>query len=386
MEILILRQSFGKFLKLSIYPIIILGLLIGFTNCTPEFKIENPYDNVDWDNFGRFKAELHAHSTWSDGYYSPHVVVDRYHELGYDILAFAEHGRVNYPWQEFTTREVSGRTYRRLEEGQLDGIRYEDSFVYEDRDPDSLGMLAIQANEVSHHHHMGSYFSDHADGRTASVAESLEAIAEKNGVAVLFHPGNLTRENQSIDWYVDHFQRYDHLIGMEAYNNGFRNNPRNLNKWDSTLIRLMPDRPVWGFSNDDFHGGIMGRNWNVFLLPELSLEEFRKAMENGMFYFVYAPEGHDGPPPPEINSIEVNSRRGTIYIDASDYQYIEWISDNAVVYVGDKINLFDLPEVGSYVRANIYQSKHYQYHPPARYQQSDIGAVTVTQPFGIWKK
>ncbi len=73
---------------------------------------------------------------------------------------------------------------------------------------------------------------------------------------------------------------------MEAYNNGWQHNPGNLHKWDSSLIHLMPDRPVWGFSNDDFHGaspwynGMAVRAWNVFFLPELSVELVRKGMEN----------------------------------------------------------------------------------------------------------
>ena len=348
------------------------GLFIVLAGCKPELIIDNPYETVNWTGYGRYKADLHAHTTRSDGYFSPQVVVDRYHELGYDILAIADHNMVTYPWQEFSSFEVSARTYRRLDEGQLNDIPREYSFVYEDRDPEALGMLAIQANEISQHHHMGSYFNDHPGGALRNESETLEAIGAKDGLAVLFHPGRHPQENEPVEWYVDLFRRYDHLIGMEAYNNGWHHNPGNLHKWDSSLIHLMPERPVWGFSNDDFHGGIMGRTWNVFLLPELSVEQVRHGMENGLFYFVYAPLGHDGPPPPEIKSITSDSKRGIIQIEASGHKYIEWISDGNVVYIGDSINLKKVPGIGSYVRANIYQSKY--------------GSLAATQPFGIRRR
>ncbi len=257
-------------------------------------------------------------------------------------------------------------------------------FIYENRNPDSLGMIAVQGNEISHNHHINSFFCDHEDlDSILTESETLEAIAAKNGLAVLNHPGDYDgsrpiRPFYPVEWYIDMFQRYDHLIGMEAYCNGLSQQPANINKWDSTLIRLMPDRPVWGFSNEDYHGDyrpsgevrhIIGRNGNIFLLPELSIEEVRSAMENGVFFIFHAPEGNNGPPPPEINSIEVNSRKGAIYINASNYEYIEWISDGVVVHRGDKVILSDLPEIGRYIRAVLHES--------------DNGTLTGTQPFGI---
>jgi len=355
--------------------------MVLFAGCKLDLVIENPYEEIDWAAFGRYKADLHAHTTHSDGYYSPHVVVDRYYELGYRILAIADHNRVSYPWQEFSSLEVSERTYRRLDDGQLDDIPHEDSFVYEDRDPESLGMIAISGNEVSQHHHMGSLFNAHEDRNRelGTVSETLEAIAEKGGLGILYHPGSYngthgSRPYYPIDWYVEIFQRNDHLVGMEAYNNGWQHNPGNLHRWDSTLTRVMPDRPVWGFANDDFHGGTMGHSWNVFLLPELTKEEVRKGIENGLSYFIYAPEAHDGPPAPEIHSITVDQENATIYIDASGYHYIEWISNGKSIHFGEYIHLHDFPGIDTYVRANIYQSQ---------YASDQFRAVTMTQPFGI---
>ena len=366
--------------------LVIAVISIVSSNCKPEFVIDNPYDKVDWKGYGRFKADLHIHTSRSDGHFSPHIVVDRFHDLGFSILAIADHGVVTYPWQEFSTLKPSNRTFR-IREREMYYLPDEKIFNYENRDPDSLGMVAIQGNEVSHHHHIGSYFCDHQDlDSILTESETIEAIAAKNGLAVLFHPGaydgsRRTRPFYPVEWYVNMFQRHDHLIGMEAFCTGLSQQPANINKWDSTLIRLMPDRPVWGFSNEDYHGDyrpggevrhIMGRNGNIFLLPELSIEKVRSAMENGVFFIFHAPEGPDGPSPPVINSIKVNSRKGTIDINASNYEYIEWISDGIIVHIGDQVCLSDLPNIGNYIRAVIYESEN--------------GALTGTQPFGIQGK
>ena len=357
---------------MPVWPIFLISILLsGSTGCKPDVTIDNPYAEVNWRDWGRHKADLHAHTSRSDGNFSPNIIVDRYRELGYDILAIADHNLITYPWQEFSTFTPSARAFRLLDEGGPGDLSREEVVLYENRDPEALGMLAIQANEVSQHHHLGSYFSDHPGGTLATVEETLEDIASRNGLAILFHIGlyNGTYPNwpyHPIEWYVDLYQKYDHLIGAENLL------MHTFERWDSILIRLMPDRPVWGFCDDDYHRGIMGRRWNVFLLPELSTASVRHAMENGLLYFVHAPEGHDGPSPPAIESIKVNSGRGTINIDATGHEFIEWVSDNKVVHRGDHFNINDFPEVKGYVRAVLWESEN--------------GPLTGTQPFGIRRR
>jgi predicted metal-dependent phosphoesterase TrpH len=36
-------------------------------------------------------AELHAHTTWSDGQFSPAGLIDRYGRAGFDVLAITVH-------------------------------------------------------------------------------------------------------------------------------------------------------------------------------------------------------------------------------------------------------------------------------------------------------
>jgi hypothetical protein len=72
----------------SSLPVIVLTLLtIGFFGCQPKWNIQNPYAEVDWANHQRYKANFHTHTTRSDGRMNPQTVVDKYHALGYEILA-----------------------------------------------------------------------------------------------------------------------------------------------------------------------------------------------------------------------------------------------------------------------------------------------------------
>ncbi len=347
--------------------VLLASLIILFVaGCAPRWDIDNPYESVDWTNHNQYKGNLHTHTTHSDGRMNPHQVVDTYHELGYDFLAITDHNQVTYPWTQFSDLEPSNGSINRMESAPE---QMPENLIFEDRDPRALGMIDIQGNELSRHHHTGSFFNDH-NGTTTEV-ESLEAVAAKNGIAMLYHPGRYQRRDPghyNLEWYLDLYENYDHLIGMEVYNQGDRY-PQDRMIWDSVLTVLMPDRPVWGYSNDDMHHlSRLGQNWTVMILPELTHESVRNGMENGLSYFVYAPQGHDGPQPPVIQSIEVNNRRGTIDITASNYDSVTWISEGNIVHTGNTVNLNELEATGNYIRAKLYGP-------------GDI--VVGTQPFGI---
>ena len=334
--------------------------------CAPEWEIDNPYESVDWSGHSRYKANLHTHTTNSDGRMNPQTVVDIYNELGYAILAITDHNAVTYPWTRFSVIEPSTTSLNRMETAPE---TMPENLIFEDRDPVALGMIDIQANELSRHHHIGSFFNDH--NGTTTEPESLEATTAKDGLTMLYHPGRYQDRDPkqfNLAWYLDLYGRFDHLIGMEVYNQGDRY-PGDRRLWDSVLTVTMPDRPVWGYSNDDMHSlPHVGRNWNVFILPDLSHDRVRHGMENGHSYFVYAPQGHNGPSPPVIESIRVNRRKGTIEINATGYNSVHWISNGNIVHTGSTVNLNDIEDSGSYIRAKLF---------------GEGETLTGTQPFGL---
>ena len=43
-------------------------------------------ENVNW-----YRANMHCHTTVSDGYYSPEQIKEKYKEMGYSIVAYTDH-------------------------------------------------------------------------------------------------------------------------------------------------------------------------------------------------------------------------------------------------------------------------------------------------------
>ncbi len=343
------NRRFSRFFTVA--TILCAALLAGCAGSNPQWRIQNPYESVDWSTHQQYKANFHTHTTMSDGRERPEQVIDRYSALGYSILALTDHDTIGpggdrrHPAKEKTTWPW-------------------DAYG---RDPEKVGMVAVEGNEISRVHHLGSYFNDYGDADVGSETVAVEEIGRRGGLAVLFHPG---RYKRSVGWYVDMFRNYPHLVGIEIYNQGDRH-PGDRRTWDAILMAVAAERPVWGFSNDDMHDpdSQLGRNWNVLVLPELSSEWVRRAMEEGIFFYVFAPQGHDGAPPPVIESVTVDSRKGIISIQASGHERIQWISAGTMVHQGDSVDLSNTSGIEGYIRAVIYAAEG--------------GSLVGTQPFSL---
>lgn len=340
-------QNFRRLAPAIIAALMLAALLAGCAQQPTErgVIISNPYETVNWETTGRFKANFHTHTTGSDGRITPHDVVDRYRAQGHSILAITDHSRVTWPWTAFSALEPSSLSRNTFETGDLESA----DLNYQDRDPAALGMLAVQGNELSSHNHIGSFFTDH--NGTPTEEASLEAIGRKGGMAMINHPG---RYDRPLEFYIDLYRRFPHLFGLEIFNQGNRY-PGDRQKWDQILMRLLPERIVWGYSNDDMHySSHLGRNWSIMFMPELSEQALRTAFANGTSYFVYSPHRQQPPLPPVINTINVDHNRGIISIDADNYESIEWISDGRIIHHGSHLKLADHNrQLGRYVRAML---------------------------------
>lgn len=309
------------------------------------FIVSHPYSGIDWENYERHKASLHVHTRMSDGEADPEDVIDQYHALGYTVLSITDHDTIGaasttWPWTAYG------------------------------RDPASLGMVAIEGNEISRPHHIGSYYNDYGDADESSAERAIAEIGRRNGLAILLHPG---RYSYPISWYVDLYRNHSHLIGLEIFNQGDRY-PNDRETWDAVLTAIIDERYVWGFSNDDMHrtDSELGYNWNVLLMPELTDQHVRESLIKGAFFFVYSPHGHRGPPPPEVRSIAIDAASGIISIDVIGHERIDWISEGVSIHAGDRFHLSEFPSVGRYVRALIHAA--------------DSDAVVGTQPFHLQRR
>jgi hypothetical protein len=350
----------------------ILIVISGFTvlaGCQTTLQIQSPYCSVEWAKYGQYKANLHTHTMVSDGWMNPQTVVEKYRERDYRILSITDHRSVTYPWQEFSKFAISGKTDQRIKyeilKPQEDKPINRSDVEFKDVNPSDVGMIDIQGSELwFRKHELNCFFNNYSGPDSEGF---LDTIAAKGGIAVLNHPG---RYKLPALWYIDLYKHYNQLVGIEVFNCGNRY-PNDRQLWDSILTVMAPSRPVWGFSNDDMHSlRDFGRNWNVFLLPELNKQEVRQAMENGTFYFVYAPDGHNDSKAPVIESIKVNQRKGKIEINASGNDSIVWIAGGKKIMRGNQFVLKKSKGDISYVRAELYGV-------------DDI--IVCTQPFFIEK-
>ncbi len=307
-----------------------------------RFVIVHPYSDIDWQRYAQHKANLHTHTQMSDGDSMPDVVIDRYRSLGYTILSLTDHDTMGpesptWPWTDYG------------------------------RNPQSLGMIAIQGNEISRPHHIGSYYNDYGDASETSADRAIAEIGRRNGLAVLFHPG---RYNYPVSWYVDLYRKHGHLIGLEVYNQIDRY-PGDRATWDAILTVIAHKRPVWAFANDDMHriNRHLGYSWNVMLVPELTDAHVREAMGYGRFFFVHSPHGHDGPPPPAVSSVVADEAKGMISVAATGHERVDWISEGTIIHTGESLDLRNFPSVDRYIRAVIHA------------EGSD--AIVGTQPFRL---
>ena len=293
-----------------------IGVYAGEVSEGQVIDILNPYEGIDFSTTKQYKANLHTHTTDSDGGSSQKDMFVMYQKERYDFLAFADHDYYQSLWPNYAIND--GKTYGEDESSSLGGTSGLDPIP---ADPDrnlpewkTSDVLAIKGQEVSktgwENHHFGNYFSDFlSDGTAKNITELVKQAAayDEEGLQVIFHPGryvyreyyqryvnpqadewsplnnekfwNLPDDYEGwdpnaegfnkdkarfmdldpivrdtiIDTYVDLYMSTPTLVGMEVINyQDIYYDDRMV--WDAVLTETMPYRPVWGFANDDSHG------------------------------------------------------------------------------------------------------------------------------------
>ena len=383
---------------ISSVPAVILSILLVFAafgcdgnnstgSYTVSFTIISPYSGVNWETFGQYKAALHVHTTRSDGGNTLAQMVEVHYEQGFDILAITDHNVLNESW-------ITGS-------GALTPERY--AIITAGTDRGGRGMLRIPAaNEQGRGsganaiHHLNTFFAPFNNPTGLPVGfeglrRNVAAAQELGGFSRVNHPGRYTggmaggeagaaasNNPATIQQYVDLFMEFppETLIGMEIINKADGESVSDRILWDNILKQTMPERPVWGFSDDDSHGvNAVGYSFNMFVMERNDLDNFKSAIVNGNFYAVARAARRElgqtflgRGPTPVITNIAVNERATTITITAENIHRIDWIADGVMIARGSTLRLKDHKEqIGSYVRANLIGP----------------GGIAFTQPFGI---
>ena len=337
---------------------LVLVAACGSSSAQPgHLDVANPYENVDWQTFSHYRADLHVHTLQSDGCHSVSEVVKAFHDAGFAILSITDHDIVAP--NVCPLRDVA-------RQAQIEfGLFATEHSPYPDPRPSTfpadttwpwnafgaptpveLGMLGIEGAELTCTYHVNSFFSDYGvrppckGGVDIDVDKELLEVAKRGGLAVLNHPDT----SQPPEWFAKLYREHPaaSFVGIEIASDDPSTADSFVKLWDQLLGELMPSRPIWGFGTSDVHTLMRMRfAFTVFLLHEPTTDSVKDAMRRGQFYSVVQPRmlnlsrdrgvtfagraAYDGAYP-ELRSIVVDRDARKITIDASGYDEIVWIS------------------------------------------------------------
>ena len=271
--------------------------------------------------------------------------------------------------------------------------------------------------EQSQHDHINTFFANYKnvmntslpnpmtpEQNYAAMRETLQAVQNLGGLSRINHPGrytgagspgvnsgtytaagaNISNDPKQIEKYVSLFMEFssDSLVGMEIINKQDGDSVCDRILWDNILTQTLTQgensRNIWGFADDDFHGNgatvatdnVLGSSFNMFLMPELTIEAFREAMVNGTFYAVAKIARHEMGiasgekpnttqgsasltiPTPVITEFVADPTSSTVTMSTENVNRIDWVSEGKVIGTGETLEVLNNPNVGVYVRAN----------------------------------
>ncbi|NLA77839.1 MAG: hypothetical protein GX851_08455 [Clostridiales bacterium] len=360
-----------------------------------EYTITNPYASVNWGSTGAYKANLHTHTTFSDGQMLLPDVVERYYELGYDILSITDHGVIGRAWDKEPEMVPIIGYYAFIEKtATLTTERYQE--ILNGTDRGGRGMFNLQQGIelnalVIEKNHINGFFAEYGQnylGVENDFETSVAANAKAGGITHLNHLGDWTgaggnadknRDPATVKLFSDLFIKYPSCVGMEIINRIDSVTRHDRILWDEILQEVVPyGRNVFAFSNDDSHVyDDIGLSFEVLMLDEVNNDTIRQSMEQGSFFAVgrraRAELGNDffggyDTPYPMATDIIVNEAADTITVAAENYNKIQWIADGKIICEGNTIDLNNYEnDISSYVR----------------FQISGDGGMCFSQPFVV---
>ena len=388
-------KAFSKKLISAFLAVLMTALLVvpSFAAEQVEYTITNPYETVDWDTWETYKAMLHTHSLYSDGYLDITEVVEEYYRQDYDILALTDHGVVNQGWDTVPDMIdlVSYNQYiKNLK--PLDAERYAE--ITSGADRGGRGMLdvpmGVEMNAlVVRKNHVNGFFCGYGQGVLGTEEDYETVIAgteAAGGLSFIDHPGDFYNVTADIsrcydpenlrDW-ANIYMKYESCVGLEVFNEHDTVSKYDRIIWDNLLMYTIPrGRNIWCYGNDDAHTYVaMGLNANMMIMPENTVKALRTAMENGTSFacsvhgrYENGDDFHGDGNYAHVNRIDIDEDNDIIAVSVtSESEYtVEWVADGKVIATGDTIKLRDYTEeIGSYVR----------------FQIKNAGGLLLSQPF-----
>lgn len=223
-------------------------------------RILDPYAVPGTDR----RAQLHCHTTNSDGRYAPAEVAHKYRNAGYAFVAFTDHDRVT---------PAAG-----LSDAGFCAISGVERTIPKPVRPlgPHLSCLVVHALP---------------QGRDAQTV--VDEVRERGGVAGLNHPswkGNLW----SAEWTFQAMQRLRGYSFVEIWNT-HSDSDEDTRRWAGAVAHHGPDHPISPVAADDFHRySQFDRAWVVVRVLEISAVALREALIRGAVYASTGPQARFG--------------------------------------------------------------------------------------------
>lgn len=293
------------------------------------------------ENGNFYKANLHCHSTFSDGKWTPEELKERYMRHGYSIIAFTDHRTLH------SQSHLTDESFLALDGWEIDVCQTEDTGKGYKK---TCHFCLIALNENMPH----VDFGDEDTYTPENISRIMKEAGEKGFFVTYNHP----------NWSLEDFSDYINYHGMNAmeicnfgciavgyqdyapmvYDEMLRYGKRifciatddNHNRYDEASLYC-----------DSFGG------WTMIKAEKLDYTTITKALENGHFY---ASQG------PEIKELWYED--GIIHIKTSPVKKIDFVfgSRRAKTVISEKDGYIteaecDVPENSIYVRVSAKDEK-----------------------------
>ncbi len=291
-----------------------------------DYTIENPYKNVDFDTYKAYKADLHSHTTFSDGNNTLAEMVERHYELGFDIHAVTDHSTTFYGYK--TPGNVPAMIFLGLVKNGViasealsdagtaaNGNAYTvttaasgDQFYSQTNGQQMLGVpFGNEQNGTSFNNaHINTWFVDYGNGRlggTSYYEDVIKAIDKLGGLSVINHPGEYTNARDEVytadaynkddvmyNYKIRKFEnlllKYDSCIGIDINSKGDSRTRFDRKLWDTMLQDLLPmERNVFAIATTDAHNlSIVDSGYTMHYMSELTSAKLQENMKQGAFF------------------------------------------------------------------------------------------------------
>ncbi len=298
-----------------------------------DYKINNPYAGVNFETDTAYKADLHCHTTFSDGSNPLPDMVERHYELGFDILAITDHGTSFYGYVEqknhyipemkvigavknstingtaleHTGTAANGNTYT------VDTSIYADQYYTQTLADGTKGQammsvpFGIENNPTSFNNaHVNSWFVEYGHaylGGTSDYATPIKAIQSLGGLSVINHPGEYTNardeiytadaynmDNAVYNYKITKFENLllenDTCLGIDINSKGDSRTRFDRKLWDIMLQDVVPyGRNVLAIATSDAHNlDIVDSGYTMHYMAENTSANLKANMAAGAFF------------------------------------------------------------------------------------------------------